>query len=193
MAAAEYPKGVDRDALHRLLDELPDEKVAELIRLLQQSGEAFSTPAYEQAPSEKQIKESIVADYQTPVETLDEVAEKQESSSRSELAWLNQLSPGLRFRLLIELVMTINRQEQVGNWVEVSRVLQRWKVVARCPDGFDPEISAEQEKIATRMADTPPPLIPVYVPHIPAVADLPFEVFKELRRDTSLEYEDFPE
>lgn len=68
---------------------------------------------------------------------------------------------------------------------------EKVKVIAQCPDGLDPDISIEQEEAAAKMANTPPPLIPVYVPHIPAVADLPFEVFKQLRRDTSPKYEDF--
>jgi hypothetical protein len=172
---------VDRDALHRLIDGLPDEKLVELVHILQQSDKTL----YEQTPSATQIKERVVADYRIPAEPLDEAGEKQEPAPESELAWLNQLSAGLRFRLLIELVMMIHRQEQVGNWIEVTRTLKRWKVIAQCPDGLDPDISIEQEEAAAKMAIMPPPLIPVYVPHIPAVTDLPFEIFKQLRRDTS--------
>jgi hypothetical protein len=73
------------------------------------------------------------------------------------------------------------------------RLLKRWQVVAQTPDALDPKISADQEKKAEEMANTPPSLIPVYVPHIPPITDLPFEVFKQLRHDTSLKDDDLPD
>jgi hypothetical protein len=133
---------IDRDALHQIIDELPDDALTGLawfIEFLQfkhwrdVQADVDVQAQYAQSIQSRQLREQLARDYD---ELADEVwlpLERDDSFS-----WLKHVPVELQTEFLMDLLLATRRSRQSHDWSEVIQIVERWKAVAKGRPPFEP-------------------------------------------------------
>jgi hypothetical protein len=149
MAAAEYPKGVDRDVLHQTIDELPDDALAELARFIKflqfkrrRDGQTDvdAQTHYSQSIQSRQLREQLARDYDELTTMYGELADETRRPLEGDdnFSWLEQVPSELQTEFLMDLLSATRRSRQSHDWSEVIRIIERWKAIAEGRPPFEP-------------------------------------------------------
>jgi len=127
---------VDRDTLHRTIDELPDDTLVELSRFVEflnferrreaQTDTSIQTEYSQSLPSH-QLQEQLAHEATDKTMVMDD-----------NFSWLERISVRLQAKFLIDLLLAVRRSCQSHSWSEVIQVIDHWKTVAESQPPFEP-------------------------------------------------------